>query len=127
MDLHQPVMKTHRDLIAWVGAKFNPSFGIVEQLTQSYRNLPRRNSDITFVFAIFARPSPNIAQRAPVQIFHELFSEQIALAPQRPSMPTQDIVLLGLIQFVPVREMCRDEITQVLRRQQRGRYVPRDP
>ncbi len=83
MDLHQPVMKTHRDLIAWVGAKFNPSFGIVEQLTQSYRNLPKRNSVITFVFAIFARPSPNIALRAPVQIFHELFSEQIALAPQR--------------------------------------------
>jgi hypothetical protein len=40
MDLHQPVMKSHRDFISFVCAKFNPSLGIVQQLAQGHRNLP---------------------------------------------------------------------------------------
>jgi len=76
MDLHQPVMKSHRNLIGLVCAKFNPSLGIVQQLAQGHRNLPKRNPNIAFVLPVFTCPSPNIAQHTPVQFLHELFSEK---------------------------------------------------
>jgi hypothetical protein len=65
MNLHQPVMEAHRDLIRRIGVAFNPSFGVVQQLAQSHGNLPVRYSDIAFagpelpVVGPFEDPLPN--------------------------------------------------------------------
>ena len=57
VNLHQPVMETHRDLIGRIGFVFDPCFGVVEQLAQGYWNLPVVDPDITLAGSELAGPA----------------------------------------------------------------------
>src|ERR1019366_2271158 len=61
MNLHQPVMEAHRDLIGRIRGVFDPRFGVVKQLAQGYRNLPIGNPYITIAAPEPPGPAPYVA------------------------------------------------------------------
>jgi len=62
MNLHQPVMEAHRDLVEWIGLVFDPCFRVVEQLAHRHGNLKEGNPDIAFTCSEFTGPAPYIAE-----------------------------------------------------------------
>ena len=64
VNLHQPVMEAHRDLVGRIGLVFDPRFGVVEQLAQgdgnfSVERIPRLRS-LVRNFPAHRQTSPSI-------------------------------------------------------------------
>jgi len=63
MNLHQPVMEAHRDLIGRICLVLDPRLGVVNQMAQGHGNLVERNSEITFARPELACPPPYVLER----------------------------------------------------------------
>jgi hypothetical protein len=102
-------MKPHRNLIRWPGTRLYPHPGILQQQPKLSRNPPKLNAQITLCQPQLPGPSPNLSQHVPVQIPHELLSQQIPLPPQRPFLTTRNIRLFRRIQFMAERNVSRNQ------------------
>jgi hypothetical protein len=123
VNLHQPVMEAHRDLVARIGFVFDPRLGIVQQMAQSYGNLKEGNPDITFGGSELPGPAPYVAEHLPVQVFDEFLGQQIAAAVERPRLRAHDVLLFGFVQLTAIGDMRRNQIAHFLRRQRGGGIV----
>src|SRR5260370_25700621 len=74
VDLHQPVVKAHRDLIGLIGFVFDPWFGVVKQLAQRYGDLKVFNPEVALTGPEFSSPPPYVTEHLPVQSLHEFFT-----------------------------------------------------
>src|SRR5580704_2074163 len=111
MNLHQPVMEAHRDLVGWIRPVLDPRPGVVKQLAQRDRNLMEHNPEIAFAHPELARPPPYVAEHPPVQILYEFLAQRITTAIERPVLRARDVLLLGLVQLAPIRDMRGDQVT----------------
>src|SRR5580692_478211 len=71
MNLHQPVMEAHRDLVGRIRPVLDPRPGVVKQLAQRDGNLMEYNPEIAFAHPELAGPPPYVAEHPPVQILYE--------------------------------------------------------
>ena len=97
VNLHQPVMETHRDLIRRISVVRYPGFGIVQQLAQGDWNFPVVYPDVAFGGPELSRPAPDVAEHPPVQVPDEFLAQQIAAAAECPPVGARDVLLLRFV------------------------------
>ena len=119
MNLHQPVVKAHRDFIRRICLVIDPRPGVVQQLAQRNRNLIMGYPEIARTGPELAGPAPQVAEHIAVQILDKFFTQQIAAAAQRPILAAQDVFLLGLIQVAPKSNVGGDQTACFLQRERR--------
>ena len=120
MNLHQPVMEAHRDLVRWICLVLDPRPRVVEQLAQGHGNLMERNPEIAFAHPEPSCPPPYVAEHPPVQILDEFLAQRITAAIERPVLRAHDVFLLGFVQFAAIGDMRGDQLAHFLRRQRSG-------
>jgi hypothetical protein len=120
MNLHQPVMEAHRDLVGRICPVLDPRLGVVKQLPQGHGNLVERNPKIAFALPELACPSPYVAEHPPVQLLDKLLAQRITTAVERPILRARDVVLLRFVQLAAIGDMRGDQLAHFLWRQRSG-------
>jgi hypothetical protein len=99
MNLHQPVMEAHRDLVGRICLVLDPRLGVVKQLAQGHGNLVERNPEIALARPELARPPPYVAEHPAVQLLDEFLAQRITTAVERPILRARDVLLLRFVQL----------------------------
>ena len=81
VDRNKPVVKADCDLVGRVSLVLDPINYIAEQGVEFRRYPIGLDADIAFGKPVSARPNPDIAQHALVQISNEAFGENVRPAP----------------------------------------------
>ncbi len=108
MNLHQPVMEAHRDLVGRICLVLDPRLGVVKQLAQGHGNLVERNPEIALALPELARPPPYVAEHPAVQLLDEFLAQRITTAVERPILRARDVLLLRFVQLAAIGDMRGD-------------------
>ena len=124
VDGHQLMMEVDGDLVGIARAGLDLGGDVAHQLLQVLaQGPPVLAADIGDHLARLARPAPDAAEHAPVQLEQAVGIEHVEARAPRPTEAGGDIVPLGPVQVVTGDDIGRDQRLAVLRREDRGAVV----
>ena len=102
MDLSEPVMQAHGDLIGCVSVVLDPELYVGEHGRHFRRDKVWRNSDVELILPIGAAPFPDLAEHLLMQRLDVVVGQHVdrfgATAAPRPRRAFDDIFLFGLVE-----------------------------
>ena len=105
MDHNQAVVEADCNLVSWVCLRVDPEPRVLEEDAQVGCDIPVVYAKIALRFAKSARPPPDVAEHAAVEVLQGRLVEYVALAPEGPLVCGEDVSLFGLVQFQRLRTL----------------------
>ena len=113
MDENELVVQTDRYLSNRIGSVFHPTPGVIDRISDTFRNSIGIDPQSPRRFPIYACPSPNLQEHSPMQLSHEQIVQEYALLqhPRGESPISGGIDIFSLKQVqLPFREDTGNQV-----------------